>query len=510
MLRATLSAAACLCVATLAVAQSAPVGPPPATQQQNNSIEDVSAQILELRQALASMREELAGSRRESGELRQELQAVRGEMESLQRMARQAAGPPAAEPSSPSPDRVDALAEEQELIRAKVEDQEQSKVDSGSKHHVRLSGLVLLNVSAVAGAVDNLDLPEVAESRLPGDSGGSLSAGARQSRLGVEVFGPTIGGARTTGALAFDFFGGFPGTGDGVSAPRVRFRTATFTLDWKKTSVMAGQDVPFFSPRSPSSLASAAYPALSAAGNLWAWTMQLHVDHRVGLPGDSTMVIQWGLLDPLTGESPASEYDRVATAGERSRQPAQAIRVGWQRGADARVVAVGAGAYHARQNWGFGRTVDAWTATTDWDVALGRRFALSGELYRGRALAGLGGGASDSVLFDGAPTDAASIVRPVTTIGGGSQLKFKPAPRLEFNAAFGEDNPTRTGMSRLFSIGGGDGSAVNRNGSGLLNTIYQARSNLLFSIEYRRLWTTGLDDVTRTADHVSLTAGVAF
>jgi hypothetical protein len=238
--------------------------------------------------------------------------------------------------------------------------------------------------------------------------------------------------------------------------------------------------------------------------------MQLHVDHRLDLPGDSTMVIQWGLLDPLTGELPTSEYDRAVTAGERSRLPGQAFRVGWQRGADARVVAVGAGAYHATQNWGFGRTVDAWTATADWDVALGRHVALSGELYRGRALAGLGGGASDSVLFDGAPTDAASVVRPVSTSGGWSQLKFKPAPRLEFNAALGEDNPTRTGMSRLFSIGGGDGSAVNRNTSGLLNTIYQARSNLLFSIEYRRLWTTGLDDVTRTADHVSLTAGVAF
>jgi hypothetical protein len=55
---------------------------------------------------------------------------------------------------------------------------------------------------------------------------------------------------------------------------------------------LAGQDVPFFSPRSPTSLASTAYPALSAAGNLWAWTMPVHVDHRIALSSDSTMTIQ--------------------------------------------------------------------------------------------------------------------------------------------------------------------------------------------------------------------------
>jgi len=368
----------------------------------------------------------------------------------------------------------------------------------------------LLDIASTSGAVDNLDLPEVAQPSRPGDSGGSLSAGVRQSRMGLEVFGPTLGGARTTGELALDFFGGFPATRDGVSSPRVRLRTATFALDWKNASVLAGQDVPFFSPRSPTSLASTAYPALSAAGNLWAWTMQLHVDHRIALSNDSTMVVQWGVLDPLTGELPADEYNRVATAGERTRIPAQAIRVAWQRGADARLVAVGAGAYHASQDWGFGRTVEAWTTTADWDVPLGRRFALSGELYRGRAIAGLGGSASESVLFDGPPTRPGSSLRPVDSAGGWSQLNVKPANRLEFNVAFGEDNPSRTDLRRLLTIGSVDASAVNRNASGFLNAIYQARSNLLFSVEYRRLWTTSLDEVTRTADHVSFSTGIVF
>jgi hypothetical protein len=216
------------------------------------------------------------------------------------------------------------------------------------------------------------------------------------------------------------------------------------------------------------------------------------------------------VLDPLTGELPAREYNRVATAGERSRLPAEAIRVGWEHTANERVVALGAGAYHAHQDWGFGRSVDAWAATTDWDVPLGRLFTLSGELYRGRAIGGLGGGASESVLFGGPPAEAASSVRPVDSAGGWSQLKFKPASRLELNAAFGEDNPFRFGSSRLLTISSLDGSVMNKNASAFLNAIYQARSNLLFSVEYRRLWTTSADSVTRIADHVSFSTGIVF
>ena len=461
----------------------------------------------ELQLALDALRDQLAGARKESDELRLEVQNLRQQFEALQRASAQPAVPTAGEPDLGH--RIGALAEEQELLGAKVDDQEQTKVESGSKYHVRLSGLALLNAVGVRGSVDNLDLPGVAQPRAPGDSGGSVGAAVRQSFLNLEVFGPLLDGARTAGSLTFDFFGGFPATGDGVSSPLVRLRTVTFSLEWQHTSVMAGQDVPFFSPRSPTSLSSTAYPALSSAGNIWAWTPQIHVDRRIALSADSTIVVQGGILDPLTGELPAREYSRVPTAGERSRIPAEAVRVGWQRTAHDRVTALGAGAYHANQDWGFGRTVGAWAATADWDVPLGPWFALSGELYRGHAIAGLGGGASDSVLFDGPTGASTSSLLAVDSAGGWSQLKFKPMSRVEFNGAFGQDTPSRTPLRRFLGAGS-DGSAVNRNASAFLNTIYQARSNLVFALEYRRLWTTSLYDTRQAADHLSFCAGIVF
>ena len=68
-------------------------------------------------------------------------------------------------------------------------------------------------------------------------------------------------------------------------------------------------------------------PALSYAGNLWAWTPQLRVEHRFAMSGNSTIALQGAFMDPLTGEPPDSDYYtwyRAADAGEQSRQPAYA------------------------------------------------------------------------------------------------------------------------------------------------------------------------------------------
>ena len=249
------------------------------------------------------------------------------------------------------------------------------------------------------------------------------------------------------------------------------------------------------------------WPPLSAAGNMWTWTPQIRVERRFALSESDTFSVQGGVLDPLTGEFPA-EYDRTPTAGERSRMPAWATRIGWQREASNHVNGFGVGSYYSRQNWGYGRTVDAWAVTGDWDFTLGKGFSLSGELYRGRALGGLGAGVTGSVFFSAANP---STVLPLNNVGGWSQLKYKPVERMEFNAAFGEDEPFRPHIAgRLMYPYTTPAATVSRNASGFLNTIFQARSNLLFSVEYRRLWTYGFYSPRRTADQISITSGIAF
>ena len=114
------------------------------------------------------------------------------------------------------------------------------------------------------------------------------------------------------------------------------------------------------------------------------------------------------------------------------------------------------------------------------------------------------------MLFKGSSLVPASTVLALNSIGGWSQLKFKPVERMEFNVAFGEDQPFRPGLGRFLTQRAIEGSPFGRNANGFFNVIYQARSNLLFSVEYRRLWTSGFYDPRQIANHVSITSGIVF
>ena len=465
---------------------------------------EILRQIQELREALKEVRQELEDSRRETRALRRELENVQGALSARGSTIDGAveAVPPAAG--------LARLKEDQDLLAERVAEHEQTKVESGSKYRVRVSGMALINIANNVGTVDHTDMPTRALSPGAGESGGTFAATARQTFFRLEVFGPKVAGAATRGEASFDFFGGFPYTPEAVTAGLVRMRTASITLDWKNTSLFAGQEAPFISPLSPTSLAMVAYPALSGAGNLWVWTPQARVERRFAISDTSRLSIQAGVMDPLSGEYLGYVYNRVPYAGERSRIPAFAARIGWQGEAAGRTASIGAGGYYSRQDWKFGRQNDAWAATADWDVPIGQHWSLSGEFYRGRAIAGLGGSATGSVLFSANPTLPASSVIPLDSAGGWAQLKFKPVERLEFNWVFGEDYSYRKHLSYFYTTDYVRGSGSSRNASGFVNAIFQLRSNVLLSLEYRKLWTTGFGVPKLRADHVNIGGGIVF
>ena len=198
----------------------------------------------------------------------------------------------------------------------------------------------------------------------------------------------------------------------------VRLRTGTVRFDWTNTSVIAGQDELFFSPLAPTSLASLAVPALSYSGNLWNWTPQIRIEHRVSLPDHSTLLLQAGILDSLSGETPLSSYERTPTWGERSGQPAYAARVSWSLPAFDENLTIGAGGYYGRQDWGFGRNVDGWAGTLDMVLPLGNLVEFSGQFYRGRAVGGLNGAIGQDVLLSGPLTSSSSTIHGPRFDGG--------------------------------------------------------------------------------------------
>ena len=280
-------------------------------------------------------------------------------------------------------------------------------------------------------------------------------------------------------------------------------------LDWTNTSIVAGQDRLFFAPLAPTSLATLATPALSYAGNLWAWTPQVRVEHRVVLSDASSLSFQGGILDNLTGDIPPDEFDRYPSWGEQSGQPAYAARVSWTHRMFGQDFTVGAGGYYGRQDWGFSRDVDGWAGTADLTLPLGKRFEFTGAFYRGRAVGGIGGGIGQSVLLNGPFDTPATTFRGLDSMGGWAQLKFKVKSNFEINGAFGSDNPFANEF-RQYNANTIYPGSYTRNLSPLVNFIYQIRSDILFSTEYRYLNSTVLDSGSNSANQINLSLGYIF
>jgi hypothetical protein len=512
-----------------------------------DSLRELREQVRELQAAVAEMHSDWQQSRSETAELRRELDQLRAptpprtatlrtavanslnavsELESGNTQNKATTADPYAEKNeeqTPNGTQKESghaarLDEEYQLLSGKVDDQYQTKVESASKYRLRLSGIVLMNLASTQGTVDSIDLPTLAYPHQPGDSGGSFGATLRQSQIGFEAFGPTVGGAKTRADLQLDLAGGFPSVPNGINSGLLRLRTATMRMDWANTSVVVGQDSIFFSPNSPTSFASLAVPALSSAGNLWGWIPQIRVEHRIVVGDQSTLLFQGGILDPVAGELPATipgtqgneGYYRQAGPGEASRQPAYATRMAWTRNLFGQPLRLGVGAFYSRQDYDFNRNVDGWAAMTDIDIPLSGRFSLSGKLYRGKALGGLYGGIGRSVLFSGDPTLPTTQIQGLNSVGGWAQLKYRPANKWEFNGAFGMDNPYATDLEYFpYSQSYGDPSLARNKGS-FGNVIYRPRSDLLFSAEYRHITTYTISNGSSSAGQLNLMMGVLF
>jgi hypothetical protein len=483
-------------------------------------VQDLQEQVRQLRTVVDELRSEANQYRAETAELRRELHTAGSHPGTAENDASQIGSPKenadsvqaGSETSTQSLDqRVVALDETTQLLGSKLDEQYQTKVESASKYRVRLSGIVLLNLFSNRGATDNQDFPEYAVAGVPGASTATLGATLRQSELGLEVFGPRLAGARTSGDLQVDFAGGFPQTLNGANFGLLRLRIARMRMDWDKISLIAGQDNLFVSPLSPDSLASLSVPALAYQGNLWGWIPQIRLERRFDISDGQEITLQGGILDNFTGEPPPIlQSERTTQAGESSGQPAYALRAAWRRNMLGRPMMLGIATYYSRQNWGFKRRVDGWSGMADWEIPLPSRFYLSGEFYRGRALGGIGGGVGRSVLFSVYPTAYGSQIQPLDSIGGWSQLKFKATSKLEFNGAFGLDNPLAQNLLVFPESQSYADPNLAQNRAAVVNFIYRPRSDLLLSTEYRHLRTFDIHQSSQTAEQINLGVGILF
>jgi hypothetical protein len=493
-------------------AQSTTSAPPPLSSLSDTQAIEMERKLQALSSALAVTHQQLEQSQQEIEQLQQELLLIKNKLAGGQPVPAQLPTPKnTADAAEAMAAAIENLQEQQQTTEAQVKVHDQTKVESASKYPLHVTGLVLFNSFVNRGIVDNIDLPAAALNNQNNTTGnGSAGASFRQTILGLQGYGPRIAGAQTSANVDLDFFGGLAYSSYATSAGTVRMRTASVNIDWPHDSVQFGMVPPLISPLSPTSYATVAEPALAGAGNLWAWAPQLKYAHQIPLRS-GRLQFEFGLWDPPTAGYSTNELFRAPSPGEASKQPAYESRVSYGAFAAEHPFQIGFSGYYSRQSYSGNQSVDSWAATTDWSVPLGGRIQISGEVYRGRALGGLGGGAYKDVLFGIYSSTGMNSYRGLNTTGGWAQFKTRFTHAIEANASIGLDDayaadfhefvfPPTTTATQLRA----------RNNMAFGNLIFRPKTYLILSPEYRRIWTWPIYGAGNTADIFTLSAGYQF
>jgi hypothetical protein len=511
-------------VTSLAHAQTAAT--PASDAATNSDVQpELAGKIERLTKSLEQTQVELAQSRSEIQQLRASLQQVLDRMNAA--TPRGAAA--SASNSAPSDSSASAAAQTKsdeshaapakisqddwDILNARIDEQRQIKVESGSRFRLKLSGLALFNAFAGFGQVDNVELPAIAVPRFYGYSDGNVGASVRQSIVGLTGIGPTVFGARTSADLQMDFFGGVPNSYGATSAGLAEVRLARIRLDWKDTSVVAGLDYPFFSPNLPTTYMSVVVPGFASAGNLWNWTPTIRVEHRFGGPL-AAFKVEAGFLDPSSSIYISADANpRVVSPTENSRQPTYAVRVSAGTKSEERPAIIGFSGMYSPQRFVFGYSVAGWAGTLDWRFSLLPHTELNGEFFTGHGLDGFGG-VPLSPLRPTDPFEYAAVTAPelanMGVIGGWSQFKVRVNARNEFNVAAGTGGRHSDDLRQAAANNYFISTVPARNQMMFVNYVFRPRSDLLFSVEYRRLRTYEVNGPPASAGQLGLAMGFLF
>ncbi|HTH53748.1 MAG TPA: hypothetical protein VL495_07350 [Edaphobacter sp.] len=479
-------------------------GQPPTAESTEQKIQKLTTAMAQAQAQMNAYQIQLQQLQQQLSDLQQQLAGEKSAHSAAAAPPTQALGTPQPSASQQTSTSLDEIRERQAIDESQIATHEQTKVETESKYPLKITGLLLFNAFVNTRQVD---IPSDPTYALNG--GGTTGLSLRQTVLGFDARGPRVFGAASDADLRVDFFASGSQANYDVNG-LLRMRTAHAGLNWDHTRAYVALDRSVIAPYTPTSLVAVGQPPLAWSGNLWSWIPQIGVAQTIPMRG-SQLKLEAGLVDvpnpPRIGGTATTPP--TAWQAERSRWPGTNARISLAKGVHGEGPAIGLGGYFSPHETTDGRRFNAWAGTADLRVPFGSRFEFLANAYRGEALGGLGaGGYVDYVYEYTSPTSR--VLHPLDDIGGWAQLKFKPRERLEFNGAYGIDNPFVEEIRRSIDTSPSDYAGLSRNRSVFGNVIYSPSSYLLFSLEYRKLWTNFAAGPTNTSDVIGLGAGYRF
>jgi hypothetical protein len=394
--------------------------------------------------------------------------------------------------------RLRALESSVEVLQKQVAEQAGSAVQTHSRMQSEITGRIVINAFSNERGVNNVDNPQfVRRDAPPAVPLQGFGMAARQTMLGLRTTMSDVAGATLRGVMDVDFYGGQQPSAGGRTFPLLRLRTAHAALKWPHVELLAGQEIPLFSPVNPISPAAFGTPEYVAAGNLWLWLPQVRLSVDAG--NAVKFGLQGAVLAPTSGDAVAA-FDTDFDAAERSRRPylesrarmrwgefetereiGCAVHIGWVTVPTSLVrpdSSIGGAAFGC----------DARLPLTTW-------LELRGEGYTGKLTRGLGGGAIGQGI-----TASGKAVR---NDAGWAQLNIKPLGAI-WSGGFGcgADNPRDEDLPA-------DITTRTRNTSCAVYAVLRPAGPTFIGAEVRRLDTRYPDRAFKN-HHLNLAMGFEF
>jgi cell division septum initiation protein DivIVA len=203
---------------------------------------------------------DIANLQKENDQLKQriaKLEGAIGELKSTQ--TKQAQTPAPAAPAAPP---VAPVAAPKEPAPAPAAGADQKKT-VWSSLDIQLYGYVKADASYDTSRTTPGNYVLYVDSEATNENDDEFNMTANQTRLGLNITGPTTDTMKSSGCIEFDFFGNYASE----NKAKIQMRHAYMTLDWPESrfSIIAGQTWDIMSPLNPNTLN---YSVLWDAGNI--------------------------------------------------------------------------------------------------------------------------------------------------------------------------------------------------------------------------------------------------